>query len=83
MSLNSVLGVAAPGLANLNAELKQAGFLPLSGVHFARGAGFYTVFPRARLATIFNFSSYSGTRTESDRSSWVRGSTAGTSLGFV
>ena len=81
--LNSVLGVSFPGLSSLNAELKQAGFLPLSGVYFTRGAGFYTIFPRARLATIFNFSSYSGTNTDQNRSTWVRGSTAGTSLGFV
>lgn len=81
--LNSVLGVAAPGLSDLNTQLKQAGFLPLSGVQFSRGAGFYTIFPKARLATMFNFVSYSGTNTESNRSSWVRGSTAGTSLGLV
>ncbi len=81
--LNSVLGVAAPGFGPLNTELKQAGFLPLSGVYFARGAGFYTIFPKVRLASIFNFSSYSGTNTEQNRSSWVRGSTAGTALGLV
>ncbi len=81
--LNSVLGIAAPGFASLNTDLKQAGFLPLSSVLFARGAGFYTIFPQARLATIFNFSSYSGTNTEPNLSSWVRGTTAGTSLGFV
>lgn len=81
--LNSVLGLAAPGLSSLNSQLKQAGFVPLSGVFVARGAGFYTIFPKARLATLFNFSSYSGTRTEGNSSSWVRGSTAGTSLGLV
>lgn len=81
--LHSVLGIAAPGLSDLNAQLKQAGFLPLSGVQFSRGAGFYTIFPKARLATLFTFVSYSGTNTEANRSSWVRGSTAGTSLGFV
>ncbi|GAB2523281.1 hypothetical protein [Spirosoma aerophilum] len=81
--LNSVLGIAAPGLSDLNTQLKQSGFLPLSGLQFSRGAGFYTIFPKARLATLFSFVSYSGTNTEANRSSWVRGSTAGTSLGFV
>lgn len=81
--LNTVLGVAAPSLSNLNAELKQAGFLPVSSVYFVRGAGFYTIFPKARLASIFNFTSYSGTNTAQNQSSWVRGTTAGTSLGFV
>ncbi|GAB3036962.1 hypothetical protein [Spirosoma pulveris] len=81
--LNSILGVAAPGLSDLNTQLKQSGFLPLSGVQFSRGAGFFTIFPKVRLATLFTFASYSGTNTESNRSSWVRGSTAGTSLGLV
>ena len=81
--LNSVLGLAAPGLSNLNTQLRQAGFVPLSGAFLTRGAGFYTIFPKVRLATLFNFSSYSGTRTEGSSSSWVRGSSAGTSLGLV
>ena len=81
--LNSVLGLASPGLSDLNATLSKAGFLPLSGVYFARGAGLFTLFPKVRLATLVNFSSYSGTATDQTRSSWVRGSTAGTSLGYL
>ncbi len=81
--LNSVLGLSFPSAANLNAELTKAGFLPLSGAYFARGAGLYTLFPKAHLATILNFSSYSGTDTDQSRSTWVRGSTAGISLGII
>ena len=81
--LNSVLGLSFPGAGNLNTELTKAGFLPLSGTYFARGAGFYTLFPKVRLATIFNFSSYSGTGTDNNRSTWVRGTTAGTALGII
>lgn len=81
--LNSILGLAFPGANNLNDELTKAGFLPLSGTYFARGAGFYTLFPKIRLATLFNFSSYSGTATDNNRSTWVRGTTAGTSLGLI
>lgn len=81
--LHSVLGVAAPGLSSLNSELAGAGYLPLPETYLVRGAGFYTVFPKAHLATLFSFSSYSATKTEGPRSSWVRASTAGTSLGIV
>ncbi len=81
--LNSVLGLSFPGADNLNTELEKSGFLPLSGIYFARGAGFYTLFPKLRLATLFNFSSYSGTNTDQNRSTWVRGTTAGTSLGII
>lgn len=81
--LNSVVGLSFPGAGNLNTELTKSGFLPLSGTYFARGAGFYTLFPKVRLATLFNFSSYSGTSTDNNRSTWVRGSTAGTSLGII
>ncbi|MBO0933727.1 hypothetical protein [Fibrella aquatilis] len=81
--LNSVLGISAPGFSDLNASLSKAGFLPLSGVYFARGAGLMTVFPKARLATIVNFSSYTGTATDATRSSWARGTTAGASLGVL
>ena len=81
--LNSVLGLSFPGADNLSTELTKNGFLPLSGAYFARGAGFYTLFPKVRLATLFNFSSYSGTNTDNNRSTWVRGTTAGTSLGIL
>lgn len=81
--LNSVLGLSFPGAGNLNTELAKSGFLPLTGTYFARGAGFYTLFPKVRLATLFNFSSYSGTNTDNNRSTWVRGTTAGTSLGII
>ncbi|WP_148289365.1 hypothetical protein [Fibrella aestuarina] len=81
--LHSVVGVALPGVSSLNTELSNAGFLPLSGAYLLRGAGLYTVFPKARLATLVTFMSYSGTDTEANRSSWVRGSTAGASLGIV
>ncbi|KAB7732657.1 hypothetical protein F5984_01520 [Rudanella paleaurantiibacter] len=81
--LHSVLGVSAPGLSALNTELTKAGFLALPEQYLVRGAGFTTLFPRIRLATLFNFSSYSTTRTEQGRSSWTRASTAGTSLGLI
>ncbi len=81
--LNSVLGLTFPGVADLNAELAKGGFLPLTDANFTRGAGLFTLFPKARLATILNFSSYTGTNTDQNRSTWVRGSTAGLSIGVL
>lgn len=81
--LNSVLGVTIPGFSSLNAELEKAGYLPLSRGYLTRGAGFYTLFPKLRLASIFNFSTYSAVRSKGSQSNWVRATTAGTSLGVI
>lgn len=81
--LNSVLGVTIPGFSSLNAELQKAGYLPLSRGYLTRGAGFYTLFPKLHLASIFNFSTYSAVRSEGSQSNWVRATTAGTSLGII
>lgn len=80
---HSVLGLTAPGVSNLNGELSKAGFLPLSGTYFTRGAGLYTVFPKVRLATLITFVSYTGTTTDATRTSWARGTNVGSSLGFL
>ena len=81
--LNSVVGFAVPDFANVNSELQKAGYLPLDKLYFVRGAGFYTIFPKLRLASIFNFSSFSAQTTMQTQSNWVRATSYGTSLGFV
>jgi hypothetical protein len=81
--LNSVLGVSVPNFSDLNAELSRAGFLRLPKAYFGRGAGFFTIFPKLRLASLFNFTSYSATNAEGGRGNWVRATTAGTSFGLV
>ncbi len=81
--LNAVTGIAAPDFANVNTELQKAGYLPLNKLYLVRGAGFYTIFPKIRLATIFNFSTFTAQNTEQSKGNWVRATTYGTSLGFV
>ena len=81
--LNAVAGLAVPDFANINAELQKAGYLPLAKLYLLRGAGFYTIFPKLRLATIFNFSTFTAQNTEQSQSNWVRATNYGTSLGFV
>ena len=81
--LNAVTGIAVPDFANVNTELQKAGYLPLSKLYLVRGAGFYNIFPKLRLATIFNFSTFTAQNTEQAKSNWVRATTYGTSLGFV
>ncbi len=81
--LNGVTGIAAPGLNNLNTVVKGAGFIPFSSIYFSRGGGFFTIFPKARLASLFNFSTYSGSKTEGANHNWLRSTQVGTSLGFV
>lgn len=81
--LHSLFGANAPALGGLNDGLEAGGHLALRPVYFSRGAGFYTVFPKSRLASLFTFSSFSGTRREDGRSNWLRGTSAGTALGIA
>lgn len=80
--LHSLTGIVAPSLGSLNDQLSNYGFMKLGEVYFSRGGGFYTVFPRFRLVTLFNYSTYSRDKTEGNLSNAVRGTTVGTSLGF-
>lgn len=81
--LNASTGISAPGLSNFNTIIKDAGFLPFSSIYFSRGAGFFTTFPKARLASIFNFSTYSGSKKDGTNSNWIRSTQVGTSLGLL
>jgi hypothetical protein len=81
--LNSAFGVQVPQFNELNKVLESAGYLPLQQVYFSRGGGFYTIFRKIPLATLFNLNSYTASQTESSKSNWVRATQAGTSLGLV
>ncbi|MBC7923891.1 MAG: hypothetical protein H7Z75_22685 [Ferruginibacter sp.] len=75
------MGFQAPEVAELNARVGEGGYLKFNRIHFSRGAGFYTLFPKVRLASMFTFSTFSGTRNEGNASNWLRGTSAGTTLG--
>lgn len=81
--LNAAFGIQAPQFDQLNTLLTEQGFLPLDKVYFSRGGGFYTIFPKIPLATLFNLSTYTATNTEGNRSNWVRSTQGGTALGLV
>jgi hypothetical protein len=81
--LNASTGISAPGLSNFNTVVKDAGFLSFTSVYFSRGGGFFTTFPKAKLASIFNFSTYSGSKKDGVNSNWLRSTQVGTSLGVL
>src|SRR5687768_4615588 len=70
--LNSAFGVQIPQFDKLNNVLESAGYLPLQNVYFSRGGGFYTIFRKIPLATLFNLTSYTASQTEGSTSNWVR-----------
>lgn len=80
--IHSSFGVSAPILTNLNNELTPGGYLPLQKAYFSRGGGFYITFPKTGITTLFNFITYSGTKREDNKSTWARGTSVGTSLGY-
>ena len=81
--IHSMLGIQAPEFSALNIDLENNGFMKLENVYFARGGGFYTIFPKAHIATLFNYSTYSATKTEGNNTNSIRSTTVGTSLGVV
>ncbi len=80
--LHNLSGIIAPNLSELNSALSDNGFMPLDELFFSCGGGFYTIFPRSRLVTFFNYSTYSRDKTVGDFSNSIRGTTVGTSLGY-
>ncbi len=76
-------GVSMPGLSQLNDAVKAAGFLSFGSACFSRGGGFYTIPQKGRLASFFNFTTYSGSKKDGIKSNWVRSTQVGTSLGIV
>ena len=56
--------------------------MKLNKTYLSRGGGFYTIFPKAHLATLFNYSTYSSTTNNNNFTNSVRGTTIGTSLGI-
>ncbi len=81
--LHNMFGIQVPEFSALNSELANNGFMKLDKVNFSRGGGFYTIFPKAHIATLFNYSTYSANKTEGNDTNAVRGTTVGTSLGLV
>jgi hypothetical protein len=81
--IHSMLGIQSPDFSALNTELTNNGFMKLDDIYFSRGGGFYTIFPKLHLATLFNYSTYSANKTEGDNTNALRGTTVGTSLGIV
>ncbi len=80
--IHSLTGFSFPGAGDLNDELRNADLLEVGSVYFSRGAGFYTVFPKLRLVSLTSFQSYSGTKEKEGKSSSVRGTQIGSSLGL-
>lgn len=81
--IHSVAGFNAPQLSEFNAVLASEGLPQFRDFYFTRGGGFYTTFPKAKLATLFNFATFSGNKKTGDQSNWLRSTQAGTSLGFL
>ena len=81
--IHSMIGVQIPELSALNTELESSGFMKLGNQYFSRGGGFYTIFPKIHISTLFNYTTYSSDKTEGNNTNSVRGTTVGTSLGIV
>lgn len=81
--IHSFLGFNAPQLNTFNTVLANEGLPQFKEFYFTRGGGFYTTFPNVKLATLFNFSTFSGTKNTGNQSTWLRSSQVGTSLGFL
>lgn len=64
-------------------ELGNNGFMKLDNVYFSRGGGFYTIFPKAHIAALFNYTTFSANKTEVGSTNSISGTTVGTSLGIV
>ncbi|MEO5684016.1 MAG: lipase family protein [Chitinophagaceae bacterium] len=82
MVIHSAFGFQTPQFNNLNQQLSAAGFMKFNKTYFTRGAGFFTVFPQIRLATLLNYQTYTSTKSEGSMENSLRGTTVGTSLGF-
>ena len=81
--IHSMLGVQIPEFSALNTELANNGFMKLDNTYFSRGGGFYTIFPKLHVSTLFNYSTYSANKTEGNSTNSLRGTTVGTSIGIV
>lgn len=81
--VHTMLGIQVPEFDALNTELENNGFMKLENVYFSRGGGFYTIFPKLHIASLFNYSTYSANKTEGANTNALRGTTVGTSLGIV
>lgn len=81
--IHSIAGFNSPQLNEFNKILAAEGLPQFRDFYFTRGGGFYTIFPKARLASLFNFATFSGNKKDGDQSNWLRSTQVGTSLGFV
>ncbi len=81
--IHSMIGVQVPEFAALNTELANNEFMELDKNFFSRGGGFDTILPKAHIATLFNFTTFSSNKTEGSSTNSLRGTIIGTSLGIV
>ena len=81
--IHTMLGVQVPDFSALNTELGNNGFMKFNDIYFSRGGGFYTIFPKVHLATLFNYTTFSANKTVGSSTNAIRGTTVGTSLGVV
>jgi len=82
VTLHSQFGIQAPSLSNLNSILVSSGYLKLNGLYFSRGGGFFTLFTKSKLVTLFNYATYDANHSEGNLSYSIRGTTVGTSIGY-
>lgn len=80
--IHNQFSIQIPDFSNLNTELSSSGFMNLNKIYFSRGGGFYTIFPNARLVTLFNYSTYSANMNTGNFTNSIRGTAVGTSLGI-
>lgn len=81
--IHGVIGANFPGITKFNDELSRAGLAEAPTVYFTRGGGFYSVSPSTRIATLFYFASYTGTKDAGQSSTAVRSTQVGSSLGYA
>ena len=78
---HTLIGGQLPDFTLLNQNLRQAGFMKLVSVFLSRGGGLYTIFQQIKLATLFNYKTYTSTKTKSNQENALRGTSIGTTLG--
>lgn len=81
--LHATFGMQSPTFDNINTHLTAAGFMKFSGTYFTRGAGLVTLFPLVRLSTLLNYQTYTSNKVDGNFDNSLRGTTVGTSLGYM
>lgn len=82
VTIHTQFGLQIPDFSNLNPVLISNGFTKLNNVYFSRGGGFFTLFTKTRIVSLFNYATYSSTNVDGNLSYSIRGTTVGTSIGY-